>query len=111
MLIQQDVLESLKEDLGTESFKMLLDIYFNDTDNTIEKLTNGLKNADVDALSLEAHSLKSVCATYGAEDAHEIAVMIDAKFKAHKDLAEIAEDIQNIIEVLKHTKQEMQKFY
>src|SRR5574344_1733987 len=99
MLIDKKVLAGLIEELGPEVLASLISIYIEDTNNTITKLKNALKENDFAAIALESHTLKSVSATYGATD---------ASCKNKMSVTSMADDIEKLIVVLGDTIIELQ---
>jgi HPt (histidine-containing phosphotransfer) domain-containing protein len=108
MLIDKKVLAGLIEELGPEVLASLISIYIEDTNNTITKLKNALKENDFAAIALESHTLKSVSATYGATDALVLAKAIDASCKNKMSVTSMADDIEKLIVVLGDTIIELQ---
>lgn len=109
MLIDKNVLNNLTQDLGSEVLESLISIYVEDTGNTISKLQQAVQMDDYAALALEAHTLKSVSATYGASDALELSRDIDARCKRSVPMVELVPDVNKLIMVLQATITELEK--
>lgn len=103
MLIDKLVLHNLATDLGPEVLNTLIGVYIEDTISTIDNIKNALDTQNYDAIALEAHTLKSVSATYGAQDALVLAKSIDARCKEHVELALLTTDIKKLMQVLEDT--------
>lgn len=64
--IERDVLDQLDRDTGGELLPGLVQLFVEDGQQSLRGLTQALANRDLESLKLLAHTLKSVCATYGA---------------------------------------------
>ncbi len=64
--IEQEVLVQLGRDTGVELLPDLVAIFVEDGDANLRALALALASENAEELLLLAHTLKSVCATYGA---------------------------------------------
>ncbi len=109
MLINKKVLSNLVQEVGLEAWEPLKMIYVEEINASILKLQNAMQAMDYEVIALEVHTLKSVTAQYGAEDALALAKSLDAKCKKHTLLASMVEEIQQLITVLGKTVTEVQQ--
>ena len=75
--IAQEVLTQLGRDTGEELLPDLVAIFVEDGEVNLRALSAALANENAEALLLLAHTLKSVCATYGALVCHEQALALE----------------------------------
>ena len=68
--IDQPILEQLGQDAGEELLPQLVTIFIEDGQKNLAELEQALLRRDAEQLLLLAHTLKSVCATYGATVCH-----------------------------------------
>ena len=68
--IDQPILEQLGQDAGEELLPHLVTIFIEDGQKNLAELEHALRRHDAEQLLLLAHTLKSVCATYGAMVCH-----------------------------------------
>ena len=64
--IDQEILGQLSQDVGDEVLPQLVTIFIEDGQKNLAELDQALERRDVEKLQLLAHTMKSVCATYGA---------------------------------------------
>ncbi len=64
--IERDILDQLDRDTGGELLPELVTLFVEDGQQSLRGLAQALAAQDRESLKLLAHSLKSVCATYGA---------------------------------------------
>lgn len=110
MLLDKQVLQTLANNVGADAIDTLIAIYIEDTQNTIKKLEKACTNDDFAAIALESHTLKSVSSTYGASEALELSKSIDAKCKAHEEVANLKPEVKKLIEVLTKTLEAFKAF-
>lgn len=75
--IEQPILEQLGQDAGEELLPQLVTIFIEDGQKNLAELEQVLRRRDAEQLLLLAHTLKSVCATYGAMVCHEEAQRLE----------------------------------
>lgn len=68
--IDQTILGQLSLDAGNELLPQLVTIFIEDGQKNLTELNQALEQHDVEKLLLLAHTMKSVCATYGATICH-----------------------------------------
>ncbi len=68
--INQQILDQLGQDAGYDLLPQLIDLFIADGELTLQQMDAAVQARDVEALLLLAHTLKSVCATYGANQSH-----------------------------------------
>ena len=69
-LICLSTLEQLKSDVGQALLPELVALFISDSTENLDKLQLALQQRDLQALILLSHTLKTVCATYGAQRCH-----------------------------------------
>lgn len=69
-LLTPETLRQLEKDVGNELLPELVALFISDSTETLVRLQSALQAHDAGALVLLAHTLKSVCATYGATRCH-----------------------------------------
>ena len=69
-LLTPETLVQLEKDVGSALLPELVALFISDGIDTLAKLQTALQSRDVAELVLLAHTLKSVCATYGANQSH-----------------------------------------
>ena len=77
-LIAQDILAQLGRDTGTELLPELVTIFIEDGELNLRAMELALVDDNAEALLLLAHTLKSVCATYGAMLCREQALALES---------------------------------
>ncbi len=65
-LIDQTVLFSLRDSIGEEAMQSFLERFFSDCVERTERITSAYGNARFSEVELEAHTLGTSAATYGA---------------------------------------------
>jgi len=65
-IIDRSTFEGLKESVGADFVKELLDTYFSETPQLLTKLKESLGKMDCDAFRMAAHSIKSTSNSFGA---------------------------------------------
>ena len=68
--IDQEILGQLSQDVGDELLPQLVTIFIEDGQKNLAELDQALERRDAEKLLLLAHTMKSVCATYGATLCH-----------------------------------------
>ncbi|MFC3914436.1 Hpt domain-containing protein [Pseudaeromonas sharmana] len=68
--IDQQIIDQLGQDAGYEILPQLVTIFVEDSEQALLEMEKALSSQDAETLSLLAHTLKSVCATYGANQSH-----------------------------------------
>jgi histidine phosphotransfer protein HptB len=76
--IDQQILAQLGRDAGEELLPQLMTIFVEDGHKNLDELTAALQERDAEHLLLLAHTLKSVCATYGAMQCHADALALES---------------------------------
>lgn len=109
MLVDKSILKNLIRDVGEEVFGTLMQIYIDDTKNTISKLNNIIESQNFEGFALETHTLKSVSATYGAADAAELATELNNRCKNKESMDSMFDDGKKLVEVLENTLHEFEK--
>jgi FOG: HPt domain len=69
-LLAPETLLQLEKDVGAALLPELVALFISDSTETLAKLQSALQAHDTGELVLLAHTLKSVCATYGAARCH-----------------------------------------
>jgi HPt (histidine-containing phosphotransfer) domain-containing protein len=64
--IDMTTFEALKEDMGADFINELLQAYFDETPQLLDKLQQALAKQDCDAFRQAAHSIKSTSNSFGA---------------------------------------------
>ena len=75
--IDEGILAQLGRDAGEELLPQLVAIFIEDGQKNLDALVNALQTRDAEHLLLLAHTLKSVCATYGAMRCHDEALALE----------------------------------
>ncbi len=109
MLVNKKVLFSIAQEVGEDVFQGFIGIYVSDTEETIKAIKKAVQEKDYESLSLHIHTQKSVQATYGAEDATKLAISLNEKCKQKVPLSEITNEINDFLELLEKTKNEISK--
>jgi signal transduction histidine kinase/DNA-binding response OmpR family regulator len=65
-VLDEEVLERLRESMGDEFFIELLDVFLNDSQNMVANLSRAAQQGDAATLRSTAHTLKSNSASFGA---------------------------------------------
>ena len=67
-LLDTKVLTQMAGDVGLEVLPQLISVFVDDSTAKLSQFRKLFDNGDWSGLAMEAHTLKSVCATYGAFD-------------------------------------------
>jgi HPt (histidine-containing phosphotransfer) domain-containing protein len=76
------VMERLLEDTSVEFLPSLIEVFETESAQRLENIQTNLKQDDMSALSVEAHSLKGTSATFGAESLRSLSERIEKSAKA-----------------------------
>ena len=98
-MLNQDTWNCLEKDVGKELFQTILDVYYNETKQRLEEMTNFWEIQDMDALSNEAHALKSSSGSFGLIQLQALALTIETKSK-EPDLKAVESAMQQLPEVI-----------
>lgn len=77
--IDEEILIQLGRDAGEELLPSLVTIFAEDGQTNLEILVAALRDRDAERIMLLAHTLKSVCATYGAMRCHAEALALESR--------------------------------
>ena len=95
-----DTLRQHIEDLGVESTHKLVEMFYADVQKRIAFIQDYQENGgDLKELHLNAHSLKGLCRTYGAEQGGEAAMELQSACEGD-DEALIQEKIQLVLSIV-----------
>ena len=64
--IDVNILKQIGNDVGMDMYDSLIEIFISDSSERLESLKSQFENNDLAKLKITAHTLKSVCAQYGA---------------------------------------------
>ncbi|MGN1393793.1 MAG: Hpt domain-containing protein [Succinivibrionaceae bacterium] len=103
MLIDKNILKNLVADVGSEVFATLIQIYIDETNETIEKLRREISEEDFKGFSLDIHTLKSTSATYGAKAVFDLANKLNESCKLGVSMIDMKDDAFKLISLLKET--------
>lgn len=109
MLVDQKILKALIDDLGAEAYQTLISIFIEEVSETIETIKKSLNDDDYSTLSLNVHSMKSVCGTYGAVEAFELSKELNDRFKSGESINTLEDDIKKLINILEETVSEFKQ--
>ena len=109
MLVDQKNLIALINDLGAEAYQTLISIFIEEVSETVEKIKKALDDNDYSTLSLNVHSMKSVCGTYGAVEAFELSKDLNDRFKAGEHINTLEDDVKKLINILEATIKEFKQ--
>lgn len=104
MIIDMTILRAMVNDVGTEMFPGIRDVYVQESTETIERLQKSLASGDFDTLARDIHTQKSVLETYGAADALEQALSLDKKCKSGVAVGDMDAEIRKFISTLAETR-------
>lgn len=76
------VMDRLLEDTSVEFLPSLIEVFEAESAQRLENIQTNLEQADMKALSVEAHSLKGTSATFGAESLRSLSERIEKSAKA-----------------------------
>lgn len=81
--ISREVFARLGQDTGEELLPALVQIFVEDGQQNLLAIDNAFASHDAEELCLLAHTLKSVCATYGAVVCHDHALGLEQACRRH----------------------------
>jgi HPt (histidine-containing phosphotransfer) domain-containing protein len=82
--IDEEILAQLGRDAGEELLPQLVAIFVEDGQKNLDALVGAVRTRDAEHLLLLAHTLKSVCATYGAMCCHAEALALENSCRQQK---------------------------
>ena len=95
-----DILRQHVEDLGIESAHKLVDMFYTDVQKRIAFIQDYQENGgELKELHLNAHSLKGLCRTYGADQAGDAAMELQSACEGD-DEALIQEKIKVVLSIV-----------
>ena len=103
-LLTPEMLVQLEKDVGSALLPELVALFISDGTDTLAKLQTALQSRDAAELVLLAHTLKSVCATYGATRCHHEAKALEMAARSAQ-WQDIAEGVQRLLASLPATMQ------
>ncbi|CAM2855259.1 quorum-sensing phosphorelay protein LuxU [Vibrio mytili] len=101
-LLNQQKIDSLSKEIGSENVPVLLDIFLSEMDTYIKNLSSYQGAEQLGYLKEISHALKSSAASFGADRLCNLAIAIDIKAKTD-DLSENSPHIVEMLELLKLT--------
>ncbi len=99
-ILNEDVLERLRETMGDEFFLELLDVFLSDSQDMMAKLSRAAQQNDAETLRLTAHTLKSNSASFGATALSFLCERLESRYAtgaadgASTQVAEIALELE-----------------
>jgi len=83
-ILDRDTFQALHDSVGPELTAELLDEFFADAPKQIATMRQALGASDAAAFMRGAHSLKSICATFGARKLSALAKELELKGRAQQ---------------------------
>lgn len=103
-LLDTKVLTQMAGDVGLEVLPQLISVFVDDSTAKLSQFRKLFDNGDWSGLAMEAHTLKSVCATYGAMRCRDEAIAFDKLCKAAEpDRAAIGEKLDSLLGTLRES--------
>ncbi len=108
--IDTKILKQLSVDVGEDMLGTLISIFISDTEERMKALKLQLQERDLNNLAITAHTLKSVCAQYGATStsakAKELELLCRSP-EASSSLEQITRDVNSLSDDLEQVIQEI----
>ncbi|EKY4194980.1 quorum-sensing phosphorelay protein LuxU [Vibrio harveyi] len=102
-VLNQQKIEELSAEIGSDNVPVLLDIFLGEMDTYITRLSALKGNEQLIYLKEISHALKSSAASFGADRLCDLAIAIDRKAKSNQ-LAEQGEDATEMLALLDVTR-------
>ena len=103
-LLDTKVLTQMAGDVGLEVLPQLISVFVDDSTAKLSQFRKLFDNGDWSGLAMEAHTLKSVCATYGAMRCRDEAIAFEKLCKAAEpDRAAIGEKLDSLLGTLRES--------
>jgi HPt (histidine-containing phosphotransfer) domain-containing protein len=102
ILINQDQAASIKESLGTDTLKELVEIYTTCAQNTLKEISQHIVTGDYAMLKVAAHTLKGSSATFGAQGMQMLAKQIEG-FALENNMVALNDCYRGMEEILPET--------
>jgi len=108
--IDSKILKQLSVDVGDDMLGTLINIFVSDTQERMKALELQLQEKDLNNLAITAHTLKSVCAQYGATSCSAKAKELELLCRdsnASSSFSKITEDVNSLISDLEKVIEEI----
>jgi HPt (histidine-containing phosphotransfer) domain-containing protein len=105
-IIDVNVLDTLKEDVGAELLPQIFDTYLSELSLCIKAITAAAKCGDCEQVAAEAHPLKSSSAYFGAVALTELASQLERAGR-ECDLDTIRQEVLHLPQVSRQTKEKL----
>jgi HPt (histidine-containing phosphotransfer) domain-containing protein len=77
-LVNDEILEQLRNDAGPALVNELVGAYMAETDERLTRMESAFKDANLEEIGVDAHSMKSSSGTFGALQLQDLAAQIEA---------------------------------
>ena len=110
--IDVNILKQIGNDVGMDMYDSLIEIFISDSSERLESLKSQFENNDLAKLKITAHTLKSVCAQYGAMGCSAIAKDLEKMCVDHpsdnetigKTVAQLSNELNEAMKEIKEIK-------